>query len=413
MISERQLKLRLLAAAAALAWCCTLGYQQWLSSGIFPLWWVAAIVAAGELLRNLHMLSARPARSAARRAAEPAGAAAADCLQHAPIALFQVDIDTPDAPVRPLNTNADRIISGYAPEHRTELEDKLRQQAVGQRTLIWHEGERGAERALLAASAVTRDGRRQHLLAWMPVENELEAETLSAWRELTHVLTHEIMNSLTPVASLSRTAQALLESVHGVLPDDINEDLAIAFATIERRTTSLHQFVESYRTLSDMPAPRPEPLNLTQAFRRLEALLGPAWRARGGQASFSVESSTLEIEVDPGQFEQALLNLLANAADATAGHARPQVHVQAKRGRGGKMQIDIRDNGIGVPDDLAAQIFVPFFSTKERSSGIGLALVRQLLHRNGGTVRYIRPVHGGAQFSITFAACADADKKCH
>jgi signal transduction histidine kinase len=105
---------------------------------------------------------------------------------------------------------------------------------------------------------------------------------------------------------------------------------------------------------------------------------------------------------DPGQLEQALMNLVINAAEATAGQAAPQLVVSARPARGGRLRIEVSDNGPGVPDDLIADIFTPFFSTKSKGSGIGLAMVRQLLARNGGAVRYAKSVGSGARFVVTF-----------
>jgi C4-dicarboxylate-specific signal transduction histidine kinase len=106
--------------------------------------------------------------------------------------------------------------------------------------------------------------------------------------------------------------------------------------------------------------------------------------------------------VDPGQLEQALINLLKNAAEATGASSQPQVQVSARLGRGGRLRIEVADNGPGVPDQMAAHIFTPFFSTKKRGRGIGLAMVRHLVHANGGMVRYAKPVSAGARFIITF-----------
>ena len=106
--------------------------------------------------------------------------------------------------------------------------------------------------------------------------------------------------------------------------------------------------------------------------------------------------------VDPGQLEQALINLLKNAAEATAQTSSPRAAITARLGRGGRLRIEVADNGPGVPVDLAPHIFTPFFSTKKQGRGIGLAMVRQLVHGNGGTVRYARSVSSGARFIVSF-----------
>jgi C4-dicarboxylate-specific signal transduction histidine kinase len=258
------------------------------------------------------------------------------------------------------------------------------------------------ERALVAASAMTLQGEPQRLVALMPVENELEAEALHAWRQLVHVLTHEIMNSLTPVASLSRTAYDLLEELRPSLPLDVATDLATALDAISRRARGLEQFVSSYRNLSNVPAAKPETVALEQVFSRLDSLLMPSWLARKGKLQFMIEPASLQMVIDTDQLEQALINLLKNAYDATQNEACPEVMVSAKLGRGGRLRIEVSDNGSGVPDNLIAHIFTPFFTTKINGGGIGLAMVRQLVHGNGGTVRYAKSVVGGARFILTF-----------
>jgi signal transduction histidine kinase len=126
------------------------------------------------------------------------------------------------------------------------------------------------------------------------------------------------------------------------------------------------------------------------------------WTARGGQVRFAVDPPNLELLADPGQIEQALMNLSNNALQACAGLARPELSVVARLVRGCSLRIDVADNGPGVPDELAGRIFTPFFTTRAEGSGIGLAMVRQLVHRNGGTVRHARALGGGARFVITF-----------
>ena len=253
---------------------------------------------------------------------------------------------------------------------------------------------------IMAVSMLTLHGRPQRLAALMPVESELEAEALNAWRQLVHVLTHEIMNSLTPVASLSRTARDVVEEARPALPADVAADLGTALDAIGRRADSLAGFVATYRSLSNVPEARPERVRLAALFARLDALVGPDWRARGGDVAFTVEPASLELMADPGQLEQALINLLKNAFEATGTGGRARVG--ARLVRGARLRIEVDDDGPGVPDALAAHIFTPFFTTRKQGGGIGLAMVRQLVHGNGGTVRYACPVSRGARFVITF-----------
>ncbi|RSZ58378.1 sensor histidine kinase [Massilia atriviolacea] len=316
-------------------------------------------------------------------------------LEHAPIALFRIDSAQR---AEPLNANARRLL---APGRASDLEALRRTLAglvPGRRSMVDVDTEQGVERALATASALTVEGQPQRLVALTPMENELAAEAMQAWQKLVHVLTHEIMNSLTPVASLSHSARDMVQGVRAGLPADIAGDLALALDAIGRRAASLTDFVSGYRALASVPEAAPQRVVVQEMFARLAALAAPAWQARGAGAGFRVEPESLELMADPGQLEQALVNLLQNAAEAGAS----QVTVSAKLARGGRLRIDVCDNGPGVPDEVIADIFTPFFSTKSKGSGIGLAMVRQLAHRNGGAVQYARSIGSGARFIITF-----------
>ncbi|PYD91582.1 ATP-binding protein [Pseudomonas syringae pv. pisi] len=321
-------------------------------------------------------------------------------LEHAPIALFS--IDAADS-VAPLNASARKLVAPGRALDAGALYRQLATQA-GQRRLVEFESERGVERALAAVSMLTLHGAPQRLAALMPVESELEAEALKSWRQLVHVLTHEIMNSLTPIASLSRTARDLLdEALDGSaagLPPDVGADLKTALDAINRRADSLVDFVASYRSLSNLPAARPERVALAALFDRVDALVGPAWRARGGGVTFAVEPASLELMVDPGQLEQALINLLKNAFEAT--RAGGQARVEARLVRGSRLRIEVVDDGAGIPEASVPHIFTPFYTTKKQGGGIGLAMVRHLVHANGGTVRYAKSVGQGARFVVSF-----------
>jgi len=312
-------------------------------------------------------------------------------LDQAPVALWWQS----GAAVEPLNNAARRLVAPGGATDPADLLARLRDASSSvPRQAFAFDSERGTERCLLAVRSVVVGGAESRLHALMPIESELEAETLKAWRQLVHVLTHEIMNSLTPIASLADTARELASG------DD--RDLAEALETIARRTESLAGFVAEYRRVSDWPEPVLAPVALEALFGRVERLVGADWRARGGTARFAVEPPTLTLMADGGQLEQALLNLLSNAAHATSGLEHPSVDVSARLVRGGRLAIEVRDNGPGVPHGLEHDIFMPFFSTRAHGSGIGLAVVRNLVQGMGGSVRHVKPASGGAAFVMAF-----------
>lgn len=400
MASERALKLGVVAGAAGLMVLSIAADLLSPEPRRIVVCALLAIAPASLLWQCLRRLSPRtPQMEAPSPETAPSELAAAMLalearLEHAPIALFRIEHASGAGAVAPLNASARRLTAPGRAVAPQELHQLLAAQATGLRQLVSFDTERGAERALVAVSALTMQGAAQRLAALMPVESELEAEALNAWRELVQVLTHEIMNSLTPVASLSRTACSLLDEASEQLPQDIHTDLNTALDAIARRAASLVDFVSSYRSLSTVPQAQPQRVLLEALFERLKALLEPQWQDR---LTFSVEPASLEVMIDPGQLEQALINLLKNAAEAGT-----EAQVSARLSRGGRLRIEVADNGPGVPQALAAHIFTPFFSTKKQGRGIGLAMVRHLVHANGGTVRYARAVGAGARFILTF-----------
>lgn len=322
-------------------------------------------------------------------------------LEFAPVALFTLGAPGKEAAPEALNTAARRLLAPGRIVDPRQFGRQLAQLPVERRTVLGIETARGAERALASAVDLTLEGRPQRLVALTPVESELEAEAMQAWQKLVHVLTHEIMNSLTPVASLAQTARELVRAEAGLAPD-IAADLDTALDAIGRRAASLTGFVTGYRSLASVPEPQPEHILVRDLFARLQAMVGDAWAARGGHAQFVVAPENLALLADPGQLEQALMNLLNNALEASAGVACPALTVSARLVRAGTLRIEVSDNGPGVPDELVEQVFTPFFTTRRKGSGIGLAMVRQLVHRNGGSVRYARTLGAGARFVITF-----------
>lgn len=358
-----------------------------------------AWVAAAALLLAGLALAAPLLRKPAAPQQQPEPAHAPDLqqlatlqaqLEHLPIAAWVQQ----DRQLQPLSNRARRLQAPGGVRDPAALQELLAHATQSGAVLL--DTERGSERWQLRRQPLAIHGQAQVLLALMPLEQELESESLYAWQQLVQVLTHEIMNSLTPIKSLSETALMLLNEPNAA------DELRTALKAIALRADSLSAFVRTYRRVSQWPAPEMAPVDLQDLLNRLQQAVAPAWSARGGSAIFELASPSLRLQADAGQLEQALLALITNAAQATEAHTAPRLWVQARQGRGGRLQISVRDNGPGVPPGLERQIFLPFFSAREGGQGIGLTVVRQLVFGMGGRVRHVRPLEGGAAFLLSF-----------
>ena len=226
----------------------------------------------------------------------------------------------------------------------------------------------------------TPEGGPQRLVSLQAVAGELDAVQVGAWHAMTRVLAHEMMNALTPVASLA-------ESLARMIGSDTRREVAAAADTIARQSRHLIDFVERYRAIADLPAPALAPLDLTIFLADIKALGDAQLRARGIAFSAALPLATVPLEADAGLLRQALLNLLRNAGDAVAGAG-------AGAGGGavrfacavnsGVVSFEVHDNGPGIPPERIEEIFVPFYTTKEGGAGIGLALARQIALAHGG-----------------------------
>jgi signal transduction histidine kinase len=222
------------------------------------------------------------------------------------------------------------------------------------------------------------------------ISAERRAAEAAAMRDLFQVVNHELMNSLTPITSLSQTAAELLGE-----PDEANRERArTAIARVAERSSQLLHFAENYRALARLPAPAPAPINPRPW---LEGILDIA-RARWITVDLRADLADLPIsmKIDAEQMSQALLNLLSNACEA----ARESVVLSAMRS-GDHCRISIEDDGPGVSDELQERIFLPFFTTKPSGSGIGLPLARQIIAGHGAELGLDQsPSLGGARFSF-------------
>ncbi|MBS1095821.1 sensor histidine kinase [Gluconobacter wancherniae] len=218
-------------------------------------------------------------------------------------------------------------------------------------------------------------------LALMDVEARINAAEAQALRELLQIVSHEIMNSLTPIVSLSATAVELFSDVPTY---DTGLMISEALATIRRRADGLERFVRGYRDLARLPAPDLRQVDLGELLRETARLFDARWAGRVA-LEISLPPERIMVRLDRGQIEQALLNLLNNGAEAALEYPPSQVKL-AGAWIDGAVRITVQDNGSGIDATQRERIFEPFVSFKVNGNGIGLSLARQIVRGHGGTL---------------------------
>jgi len=332
-------------------------------------------------------------------------------IDHIPVPLLTVHGDSSIS----LQNNAARRLFGAS--HATRLSD-LRQfgmsfhdavaEAVpGNRELVTFSVEGVEYQLTLATTENIVAGEHNRLVSLQDIQTELDVTQAQAWQDLVRVLTHEIMNSITPVTSLAATATDVIDDVlkksgaDSPIADDL-ADLHDAITTVARRSDNLMQFVDSYRQLTRLAPPEKKRIQISDVFDSVGQLAAAEWPDSKTWLSLSADPAGLDVHADRILLEPVLLNLLRNAWHATKEINQPKVQVMGRLNRRGNVVILVSDNGPGVPDDMAGKIFVPFFTTKEEGSGVGLALARQVMTAHGGFIRVSQNEGGGARFTLTF-----------
>lgn len=233
------------------------------------------------------------------------------------------------------------------------------------------------------------EGETITILSIKDIGDELSDKESESWSKLTHVLTHEIMNTIAPIISLSQTLSAY---------PDINEKSARGLRIIQTQSERLMEFTESFRHLSYLPHPEKKRFSLTDMLRNLEELLQSDFHERGIHFVLQSTPDSIETDGDANQLSQVFLNLLKNAMQALEGQTEGRIILRLQQAE--RLLIEIEDNGPGIPEEIREQIFIPFFTTKAEGSGIGLSLCKQIIRQHDGhlSIRKSRP--GQTIFSI-------------
>lgn len=231
----------------------------------------------------------------------------------------------------------------------------------------------------MTADTFTVGTRDLWLLSFKDIGDMLEQNELEAQQKLIRVLTHEVMNSLSPILSLTET---MTEYCDAQTADTAEADtMRQALQTIHRRSEGLMQFVENYRRLTRLPTPIVAPVQVDDLLADLKQLFPAAY------VRFHASPRGATVMADRSQLEQALINLMKNACEAVEGKPEAKVQLTFQRLAGDSDHFYVEDNGPGLRPEVAEQVFVPFFTTKPGGSGIGLSLCKQIARLHGGNIR--------------------------
>ncbi len=305
------------------------------------------------------------------------------------------------------NNAALQLLGLYRLHHLNDLPDRHRPlihfiQNLSAKGKVLYQSEASRQLSVLGV-ALNLQGRAVRLLTLQNIHPELQRKEVDAWRNLTRVLRHEMMNSITPIVSLVETAQ---EIVRLDLPkNEASADLSEALEVVAARSRGLVNFVEAYRSFTSVPQPKMEDIPVKALLDRVLSLTSADHKQLNIKTEVFVKPENLRLQGDAGQLEMVLLNLVKNAREAFSkktGSEELRITLRAGADAKNKPFIEVEDNGAGISPELLEEIFIPFFTTKPTGTGVGLSISRQIMQLHGGDIRVGSSVGSGARFVLDF-----------
>jgi len=247
--------------------------------------------------------------------------------------------------------------------------------------------------------------RTVNLVSLQNIRTELEEEEIEVWKKLISVLTHEIMNSVSPIKSLTNTVIKMFDKntiSEGYKGSAHNDDILLALKTIQKRSKGLLSFVEIYRNLTKIPLPVFHEIELKNLFSEILILLNSQLKSSGIVLSTEVIPISLKLTADEKLITQVIINLIKNSIESVNNKKDGKIQIKAFHSTQSEIIIQVTDNGTGIPADIIDKVFIPFFTTKEHGSGICLSLSRQIMKLHGGTIEVSSKPGFDTVFSLKF-----------
>lgn len=307
--------------------------------------------------------------------------------------------------IRHANTSARKLFSVEVLTHLAQIErvdKKIYTTICGikpfERRLVAKNSEQGIiQLSLKATSFRTKDGELV-ILSIQDIKNELEEKEIDSWMKLIRVLMHEIMNSITPITSLSESLYNIYSNDgNPVLPEQVSDkNIATTLQglnVIKEQGKGLMSFVESYRKLTRVPEPEKKSFKITDLLSRVQILYNSLENSKSIDLSFTVKDIDLEVFADQNMISQVLLNLVKNSLEANENNPGGKIQIVASVDNINRLEICVIDNGPGISEENLEKIFIPFFTTRPKGSGIGLSISRQIMKVHGGNLN-VRSIPG-------------------
>ena len=337
-------------------------------------------------------------------------------VQHVGIGIITFDME---GEVQIFNAAARRLLGVEEIKNVNQLKNvsealitAIKELRTGGRDLIKFSKKGDDIQLAVYAIELSLQGKPFKLISIQNIQSELEEKEMEAWQNLIRVLTHEIMNSVTPISSLAATVELELheflqqESDVNQIDNDTLEDFHLALKTIHNRSDSLIKFVSDFRNMTRIKHPMLTMASVSDLFEHILSLLKKDIASKGINLDVQIKPEDLQIYLDKEQIEQVLLNLIKNAIEALAendeeGKDFKRLIVKAWKDKDGAY-ISVADNGTGIEEEALKKIFIPFFTTKKNGSGIGLSLSKQIMRNHQGAITVNSTMNVGTEFILRF-----------
>ena len=333
-------------------------------------------------------------------------------VQHIGIGIISYK---PDGTIMLLNHAAKKLlrVGQLQQVHELEKESPELAQAL---QLTEHNGKtlvalkHGADQVNLAVHVMELSmlGERIRLASLQNIQRELEEKEMEAWHNLIKVLTHEIMNSVTPIASLSASAYEEINSYTDTESEEITMlkdelvDVGLCLHTISRRSDGLIKFVNDFRNLTAISVPKISRFSVNEMLMEMKTLMREQVAQKHVRIKVDVPQDRLLLSADRSMIEQVLINLIKNASEAVQEQPEPKIVLRAYLDERSRISIEVEDNGSGMTQEALTKIFIPFYTTKKSGSGIGLSLSRQIMRLHKGSISVQSELGKGTRFILRF-----------